>query len=142
MRRQYVWYGYSLLSVLQASKCVVDLQIQHYYAHSSFFPSNLYQRTTLTYDMDYHHELYVSPRSQDIFLQQDRVLVSSMQASIQDSMQDSMQDSKIDSKIDSEQASQQASKHTNNAMFDCLVLSSNVAEQSLHGAPLCHMQAL
>lgn len=51
------------------------VQVQHYYANSSSFPANLYQRTVLQYNMDYHHEIYVSPRPLDMSLQQDRVLV-------------------------------------------------------------------
>jgi len=56
-------------------KVIVALQMQHYYAYSASFPANLYQRTVAMYDLDYHHEVYISPRSQDISLQQERVLV-------------------------------------------------------------------
>ena len=56
-------------------KVTVALQMQHYYAHSASFPANLYQRTVARYDLDYHHEVYISPRAQDVALQQERVLV-------------------------------------------------------------------
>ncbi len=51
------------------------LQIQHFYAHSPVFPSDLHHRKVLRYDMDYHHEVLISPRSTDISLQKEKVMV-------------------------------------------------------------------
>lgn len=51
------------------------LQVQHYYANSPTFPSNLYGRTTAKYDMGYQHAVLVSPRPQDIVLQRDKIVV-------------------------------------------------------------------
>ena len=52
------------------------LQIQHYYAHSPAFPSNMYQRTVDKYDMGYHHELMIMPKPQDMVFTQQKILVS------------------------------------------------------------------
>ena len=54
---------------------MLGMQIQHFYAHSAIFPSDLHHRTVMRYDMDYHHEIMISPRTQDIILQKDKVLV-------------------------------------------------------------------
>jgi len=65
----------AVLGPFDMQKVTVALQMQHYYAYSASFPANLYQRTVAMYDLDYHHEVYISPRAQDISLQQERVLV-------------------------------------------------------------------
>ena len=55
---------------------MIMLQIQHYYAHSPAFPSNMYERTIDKYDMGYHHERMIMPKSQDMVFDQHRILVS------------------------------------------------------------------
>lgn len=52
------------------------MQIQHFYANSPAFPSNMYHRAAKKYDMVYHHQVMVSPRSQDLVLNHQSVLVS------------------------------------------------------------------
>ena len=55
---------------------VIGLQIQHFYAHSPAFPSNMYHRTVDKYDLGYHHEIMIMPRSQDLVFNQRIILVS------------------------------------------------------------------
>ena len=66
---------YMSLRNLQMSHMGCTMQIQHYYARSPAFPSNLYQRTADTYDLDYHHQILIIPRSQDMVLPQQKILV-------------------------------------------------------------------
>lgn len=54
----------------------VTVQIQHPYANSPAFPSNLYQRTVQQYDLDYQHQIMVVPRRQDMVLPQQRIQVT------------------------------------------------------------------
>ncbi|DBA76070.1 hypothetical protein WJX77_012502 [Trebouxia sp. C0004] len=67
-------HGAAMALYMFLPKHAAIIEMQHYYAYSASFPANLYQRTIATYDLDYHHEVYVSPRAQDISLQQERVL--------------------------------------------------------------------
>ena len=54
------------------------MQIQHPYAHSPAFPSNLYQRTVEKYDLDYHHQIMIIPDPHSMVLPQQKILVSAL----------------------------------------------------------------
>ncbi|KAL0035290.1 hypothetical protein WJX79_010560 [Trebouxia sp. C0005] len=71
-------HGAAMALYMFLPKHAAIIEMQHYYAYSASFPANLYQRTVAMYDLDYHHEVYISPRAQDMSLQQERVLSDSV----------------------------------------------------------------
>ncbi|DBA68653.1 hypothetical protein WJX79_009266 [Trebouxia sp. C0005] len=67
-------HGAAMALYMFLPKHAAIIEIQHHYAHSAVYPSDMHQRTVTRYDMDYHHELLISQKSTDIFLQKDKVL--------------------------------------------------------------------
>lgn len=67
-------HGAAMALYMFLPKHAAIIEIQHHYAHSPIFPSDLHHRTVTRYDMDYHHEIFISPRSSHITLQKEKVL--------------------------------------------------------------------
>ncbi|KAL0037926.1 hypothetical protein WJX79_005674 [Trebouxia sp. C0005] len=67
-------HGAAMALYMFLPKHAAIIEIQHHYAHSAVYPSDMHQRTVTRYDMDYHHELLITQKSTDISLQKEKVL--------------------------------------------------------------------
>ncbi|KAL0046483.1 hypothetical protein WJX82_001718 [Trebouxia sp. C0006] len=67
-------HGAAMALYMFLPKHAAIIEIQHHYAHSAVYPSDMHHRTVTRYDMDYHHELLISQKSTDISLQKEKVL--------------------------------------------------------------------